>query len=134
MKKLLLILIVASMFLLQSCGLTNKCVIVKESGEQIEIMLDNFKGKEKIKIQHTNSAECSLYYKTDITEGSITVSYNEGILSNTHQLFTAATGADANSGVYIDSSTKTVTIIIEASESACGKIVFAFSSTSSPFK
>ena len=133
MKKLLAIVLMFSVFLLSGCNLSNKGVSVSETGEYTKITLDNFEGNQKIQIKHDNPGECSLYCKTNITDGSLTLYYDEGLLWETKQLFFASVGSDANSGTYIDSSVGKVTIIIESSQPTSGEILFCFSAESSPF-
>lgn len=134
MRKLLSFLIVASMLLLSSCDFSNQGVTVEETDKFIRITLDNFEGTKKIKIRHDNPGECSMYYKTSITEGGINVSCDAGWLWDKFFLCAASVDADANSGVYIDSSITTVTIILEASQSTSGELLFCFSTGTSPFK
>ena len=133
MKKLLAIILLFSVFLFSGCNLSNKGVAVSETGEYVKITLDNFEGNQKIQIKHENPSECSLYYKTSISDGSLTLYYDEGLLWKTKQLFCASVGSDANSGIYVDSSVGKLTIIIKSTQVTSGEILFCFSAESSPF-
>lgn len=134
MKRLISIIIIISMLLLSGCNFSSKGLAVEESDEVIKVTLDNFKGTEKIKIKHENPGECSLYYKTSISEGGVSMSYKEGWLFGPYPMLSPSVGSDVNSGVYIDSSTTTVIITFEAAEATSGEILFCFKSDSSPFK
>ena len=134
MKKLLSLITIISILLLSSCDFSSSGISVDETGEYIKITLDKFEGDKKIKINHDNPGECSLDYKTSITEGDISVSYKEPWFPNTHHIFSASAGNDANSGTYIDSSITKITITLEASQPTSGEILICFSAKSSPFK
>ncbi len=133
MRKFLSIIIAVSLLFLSSCTSQSQGIIVEESDGYIKIILDHIEGKRKIELKHTNPGECSLYYTTDITEGSINVSYDPGFLWDPLQLFTAASDTNTNGGTYIDSSIKKVTIIIDAPQAASGEILLCFSASASPF-
>ena len=134
MKKLFSMVLLISMLLLSSCTQLNKSITLENTGEIIKITLDNFKGSEKIKIKHENSGECSLYYKTSINKGSVDISYDQGWIWDEYPLSSISSDKNTNGGVYIDSSVKTVTIILDAREESSGEIFFCFSKDASPFK
>ena len=127
MKKILAIILMICTICLSSCGLFSQGVEVEQSNEYTKIALDNFKGKTKIVISHDSPNESGLYYSTNITSGSVTVSCDQGLLWDTDELFTA--DADNNltdGGYYIDSSTSKITIIIEAKQETSGEILLKF--------
>ena len=127
MKKILAIILALCTLCLSSCGLFSQGVEVEQSNEYTKIALDNFKGKTKIVISHDSPNESGLYYSTNITSGSVTVSCDQGLLWDTDELFTA--DADNNltdGGYYIDSSTSKITIIIEAKQETSGEILLKF--------
>lgn len=127
MKKILAIILVLCMLCLSSCGLFTKGITVEQGDEGTKIVLDNFKGKTKIVIPHDSPNESGLYYSTNITSGSMTVSCDQGLLWDADELFTA--DADNNltdGGYYIDSNTSKITIIIEAQQETSGEILLKF--------
>lgn len=127
MKKRFAILMVLFTLCFSGCGSLNKGVAVEKTDECTKITLDNFEGKKKIEIVHDSPNEGGLYYSTNITDGSVTVFYDQGWLWDAYELFTAS--KDTNSiggGYYIDSSTSKITIIIEAEQKASGEILLGF--------
>ena len=131
MKKLIAILLILSTLILSSCGLPEGIELI-ETNEYAKITLDGFEGKEKIKLVN-GVGEGSLYYKTNITNGSIDVSFSDGLTPEALPLFKADSENNSNGGTYVSAGGK-VTVIITASEAATGEIVFVFSQSSSPFK
>jgi hypothetical protein len=127
MKKILAIILVLFMLCLSSCGIVTKGVEVEQSNEYTKIILDNFEGKKKIEIPHDSPNEGGLYYSTNITSGSVTVSCDQGLLWDTDELFTADTDNNLTDGsYYIDSSTSKITIIIESEQKTSGEILLGF--------
>ena len=127
MKKLLAITLLLCTLCLSSCGTVTKGVEVEQSNEYTKIILDNFEGKKKIEIPHDSPNESGLYYSTNITSGSVTVYYDQGLLWDTDELFTA--DADNNltdGGYYIDNNTSKITIIIVAEQKTSGEILLGF--------
>ncbi|MBE6944433.1 MAG: hypothetical protein E7453_09345 [Ruminococcaceae bacterium] len=127
MKRLLAMIIALSIFFLSGCGILTKGVTVAETEEYTKITLDNFEGKKTISIPHDSPNEGALYYKTNITSGSIKAFYDLGILWDTENLFEAT--ADNNStgpGYYIDSSISKITIYFEADEPVSGEVIISF--------
>ena len=127
MRKPLAILLVFCTLCFSGCSLSNKGIAVEETDECTKITLDNFEGKQKIEIDHDSPNEGGLYYSTNITNGSVTVSYDEGWLWEAYELFTVSN--DTNSiggGYYIDSSTSRIIIIIEAEQKTSGEILLGF--------
>jgi hypothetical protein len=127
MKKILAIILVLYVLCLSSCEKATKGVEVEQSNEYTKIILDNFEGKKKIEIPHDSPNEGGLYYSTNITNGSVTVSYDEGWLWEAYELFSVSN--DTNSiggGYYIDSSTSRIIIIIEAEQKTSGEILLGF--------
>ena len=74
MKKILANILVLCTLCFSSCGIVTKGVEVEQSNEYTKIILDNFEGKKKIEIPHKSPNESGLYYSTNITSGSVTVS------------------------------------------------------------
>ena len=127
MKKILAIILVLCVLCLSSCGIVTKGVEVEQSNEYTKIILDNFEGKKKIEIPHDSPNEGGLYYSTNITSGSVTVSCDQGLLWDTNELFTADTDNNLTDGsYYIDSSTSKITIIIESKQKTSGEILLGF--------
>ncbi len=127
MKKILAIILVLCTLCLSSCGLFYQGVEVEQCNDYTKIILDNFEGKTKIVIPHDSPSESGLYYSTNITSGSVTVSCDQGLLWDADELFSA--DADNNlteGGYYIDSSTSKITIIIESEQKTSGKILLGF--------
>ena len=87
MKRLLAMIIALSIFFLSGCGILTKGVTVAETEEYTKITFDNFEGKKKIELAHDSPNEGALYYKTNITSGSIKAFYVFGILWDTEKLF-----------------------------------------------
>ena len=127
MKKLLAIILVLCMFCLSSCEITIKGIEVEQSNEYTKITFDNFDGKKTIEIPHDSPNESGLYYSTNITSGSVTVSCDQGLLWDTDKLFAAdAANNITDGGYYIDSSTSKITIIIDSNSSVTGEIYIGF--------
>ena len=127
MKKLLIIILALCTLCLSSCGALTKGIAVEQSKEYTKIILDNFEGKKKIEIRHDSPNEGGLYYSTNITSGSVTVSCNQGLLWGTDELFTAdAANNIIDGGYYIDSSTSKITIIFHADEPVTGEVIISF--------
>lgn len=127
MKKILAIILVLCTLYLSGCESLPKGVTVVETGEYTKITFDNFKGKKKIVLTHDSPNEGALYYKTDLTNGSLQASYDLGILWDTQKLFEAS--ADNHSigpGHYIDSSVSKITIIFEADNPVTGEVIISF--------
>ena len=127
MKKLLAIILVLCMFCLSSCEITIKGIEVEQSNEYTKITFDNFDGKKTIEIPHDSPNESGLYYSTNITSGSVTVSCDQGLLWSVDKLFTV--DADNNltdGGYYIDSSASKISIIIESESNVTGEIYIGF--------
>lgn len=127
MKKLLIIILALCTLCLSSCGALTKGIAVEQSKEYTKIILDNFEGKKKIDILHDSPNESGLYYSTNITSGSVTVSCDQGLLWDTDKLFAAdAANNITDGGYYIDSSTSKITIIIDSNSSVTGEIYIGF--------
>ncbi len=127
MKKLLSIIIVLSIFCLSACELCVKGVTVQQGENCTVITFDNFEGKKRIELAHDSPNEGALYYKTNLTNGSLQASYDLGILWDAQNLFEAS--ADNNSigpGHYIDNSTSKITITFEADEPVTGEVIISF--------
>jgi hypothetical protein len=127
MKKILAIILVLCTLYLSGCESLPKGVTVVETEEYTKITFDNFEGKKKIVLTHDSPNEGALYYKTDLTNGSLQASYDLGILWDAQNLFEAS--ADNNSiggGYYIDSSTSKITIIFHADEPVSGEVIISF--------
>ena len=127
MRKILVMVLVLGLLCFSSCGIVTKGVEVEQSNEYTKITLDQFKGKTKVEIPHNSPNEGGLYYSTSITSGSVTLSYDQGLLWNAEELLTA--DADNNltdGGAYIDSGTSTITIILEAAQEVSGEILLGF--------
>lgn len=126
MKKLLALLIIFSVLSLSGCK--QKGITVEQNDEYTKITLDNFKGCETVKIPRTPK-EGALYYKTDITKGSISSSYDLGIFWNTEKLVDADENNNSiGGGYYIDGSTSEISIIIEAEVKTSGEIYIGYKS------
>ena len=134
MKKLLALIVIISTFLLSSCDLLNRGITMTEFDGYVKITLDNFTGSKKIVLDHDDPNEGTLYFKTEITDGSLSASYDEGWLWEAMPLFTASFCNDVNSSRYIDSSKTKVTITIKATEAVSGEIIFGLLRRPSPFK
>ena len=127
MKKILSIILVLCTLCLAGCGIFTKGVEVEQDNEYTKIILDNFEGKKKIEIRHDSRNEGGLYYSTNITSGSVTVSCDQGLLWDTDKLFTVdAANNITDGGYYIDSSTSKITIIIDSNSSVTGEIYIGF--------
>ena len=127
MKKLLIIILALCTLCLSSCGALTKGIAVEQNKEYTKIILDNFEGKKKIDILHDSPNESGLYYSTNITCGSVTVSCDQGLLWDTDKLFAAdAVNNITDGGYYIDSSTSKITIIIDSNSSVTGEIYIGF--------
>ncbi len=127
MKKILAIILVLCTLCLVGCGIFTKGVEVEQDNEYTKIILDNFEGKKKIEIRHDSPNESGLYYSTNITSGSVTVSCDQGLLWDTDKLFAAdAANNITDGGYYIDSSTSKITIIIDSNASVTGEIYIGF--------
>ena len=127
MKKILAIILVLCTLCLAGCGIFTKGVEVEQDNEYTKIILDNFEGKKKIEIRHDSPNEGGLYYSTNITSGSVTVSCDQGLLWDTDKLFTVdAANNITDGGYYIDSSTSKITIIIDSNSSVTGEIYIGF--------
>lgn len=134
MRRLLSILVIISMLMLSSCKFSNPGITVEKTDDFIKITLDDFEGNQKINIKHEETGDCSLFYQINIEEGNINVSYKEGWIWDTLPLCNASTDTNTNGGAYIDSSTSTVTIILDSSEPTSGELLFCLSNNSSPFQ
>lgn len=131
MKKIFAIILVLCTLCLAGCGIFTKGVEVEQDNEYTKIILDNFEGKKKIEIRHDSPNEGGLYYSTNITSGSVTVSCDQGLLWDTDELFTADSDNNlTDGGYYIDSNTSKITIIIESEQKTSGEILLGFT----PFK
>ena len=99
-----------------------------------KLTLDNFAGETEIKIANP-VGEGSMYYKTNITNGNVDMSYREGwrIISKNHHLLTVDAESNEDGGVYVVGSSE-VAIIISSEEATSGEVLFEFSQSSSPFK
>lgn len=129
MKKLLSALLVFALILscLTACETFTKGVTVDETEEYTKITFDNFEGKKKIKLTHDSPNEGALYYKTDLTVGSLQAAYDLGILWDTENLFEAsADNQSIGGGYYIDSSTNKITIVFHADEPVSGEVIISF--------
>ena len=127
MKKILAIILALCTLCLAGCGIFTKGVEVEQDNEYTKIILDNFEGKKKIEIRHDSPNEGGLYYSTNITSGSVTVSCDQGLLWDTDKLFTVdAANNITDGGYYIDSSTSKITIIIDSNSSVTGEIYIGF--------
>ncbi len=127
MRKPLAILLLLCTLCFSGCGLLSKGVAVEKTDECTKITLDNFEGKKKIEIVHDSPNESGLYYSTNITDGSVTVSYDQGWLWDADELFTASNDTNSTGGGhYIDNNTSKITIIIEAEQKTSGEILLAF--------
>lgn len=129
MKKLLVLIVTAALLLtgLSSCELFIKGVTVEQGEDCTVITFDNFEGKKKIKLTHDSPNEGALYYKTNITSGSIKAFYDLGILWDAQKLFEAsADNQSIGGGYYIDSSTSKITIIFHADEPVTGEVIISF--------
>ena len=127
MKKRFAILMVLCILCFSGCGLLSKGIVVEQTDECTKITLDNFSGTKKIEISHDSPNEGGLYYSTNITNGSVTVFFDQGWLWDADELFTAS--KDTNSiggGYYIDNNTSKITVIIEAEQKASGEILLGF--------
>ena len=129
MEKILAMILVLCTLCLSSCGLFYQGAEVEQGKEYTKITFNNFEGKKTIEISHDNPNESGLYYSTNITSGSVTVSCDQGLLWDADELFRA--DADNNitdGGYYIDSSTSKITIIIVADQITSGEILLGFTS------
>ena len=127
MKRLFAIIIALSIFCLSGCGFFPKGVTVEKAEECTKITFDNFEGKKKIVLTHDSPNEGALYYKTDLTVGSLQAAYDLGILWDTENLFEAsADNQSIGGGYYIDSSTSKITIIFHADEPVTGEVIISF--------
>ena len=127
MKRLFAIIIALSIFCLSGCGIFTKGITVEQAEEYTKITFDNFEGKKKIELAHGSPNEGALYYKTDLTAGSIQASYDLGILWAAQNLFEAS--VDNNSiggGYYIDNNTNKITIIFESFSPVTGEVIISF--------
>ena len=120
-------------FCLCGCATSNQSITVEEVNGYVKVTLDDFDGTEKIKIKKNNPGDASLYYCAIITEGGVTVHTDEGWLWPTRKFFTAVSGKEITNGMYVDSSTTELTIIIKANQTASGEIIFSLSGGPSPF-
>lgn len=136
MKRLIAALLVILTLLtlcLPGCVSSNQSIIVEEVNGYVKVTLDGFDGTEKIKIKKNNPGDASLYYCAIITDGGVTVHTDEGWLWPTRKFFTAVSGKEITNGMYVDSSTTELTIIIKANQTASGEIIFSLSGGPSPF-
>ncbi|MBE6532978.1 MAG: hypothetical protein E7676_05700 [Ruminococcaceae bacterium] len=127
MKKLFAVILLLSTLCVSSCVPFAKGVDVEKLDDCTKITLDNFKGEKKIKVAHDSPNEGALYYKTDITDGSVKVYYDLGILWDEQKLFEADADSSAvGGGYYIDNNTAEFTVIIESDSGVSGEILLGF--------
>ena len=129
MKKLLVLVLTTVLLLasLPACNSIAKGVTVEQGDVYTKITFDNFQGRKTISIPHDSPNEGALYYKTDLTNGSMQATYDLGILWDTEKLFEAS--ADNNSigpGYYIDSSISKITVTFEADMPVTGEVILSF--------
>ena len=133
MKKLLSILVLVSLCILAltSC-MRDGSITVKENGSYVTITLDQFAGEKRIKIPN-NVGEGTLFYKSSITEGNVTVSHTDGWFWPEYEMFTADEKNNTTGSMYLVGGDEEI-IIITAEEAASGEIVLICARSSSPFE
>ena len=111
-----------------SCRAKNSSVTVEEDGNIIKIIIDNFSGEEKIKIDHEGMGEGTLFCSVLITEGKLkAVSRGNSVFSRDQEFFDVdAKDGRKNDGVYVDANVKTVTLILAANEQTSGIVYLSF--------
>lgn len=134
MKRILAFFLILCTLCLFGCASDANGVTVEPTEKGAKLTLDNFMGETEIKIANP-VGEGTMYFKTNITNGSVDMSYREGwrIISKNHHLLTVDAENNENSGVYVIGS-REVAIILSSAEATSGEILFEFSQSSSPFK
>ncbi len=80
MKKILAIILVLCTLCLSSCRIFVGGVAVERFDEHVRIRLDGFVGEKRIEIPHDSPNENGIYYSVSITNGSLSVYYDQGWL------------------------------------------------------
>lgn len=129
MKRILAIILLLCTLCFSGCRLSAEGINVEQREEYTKIVLYGFEGKQRIKIPHDSPNEGALYYKTDITGGSVRVFYDLGLLWDAEMLLEAdAENNSVGGGYYIDNSVTQITIIVESDSSVTGQIYIGFDS------
>jgi len=103
--------------------------ITRESENNCNIFtLEEFSGTYKVRLKRTDLGEGCIYFRTNLTQGAVTVSYHMGSTTLVHSpepLFTAEAGKPLDDqGGYVEGGT--VSIIFEADAPVSGEIILSF--------
>ena len=127
MKKILAIILVLCTLCLSSCRIFVGGVAVERFDEHVWIRLDGFVGEKRIEFPHENPNESGIYYSVSITNGSLSVYYDQGWLWEPEKLFDASAGDSfADGGNYVDGNTAKITVILKSDSEVSGEIFIAF--------
>ena len=130
MKKRLALVLTAVLMLtcLTACDRYTGRVAREDENNCNVFTLDEFSGTYKVRLKRTDLDEGCIYFRANLTQGTVSVSYHMGgntLVHNPEPLFTAEVGKplDGHNG-YIEDGT--VSIIFEANEPVTGEVIISF--------
>ena len=123
-----LILIILTLFSVVSCSANKGTVSVSEEGNVIKITVDEFRGKEKIKINHEEIGDGTMFCSVMVTEGSLQAFTREsGLFASDQEYFDVDAGdGRENEGVYVFEGISFITLTLIADEPTSGIVYICF--------